>query len=43
MKVVELRKMVRMLENFNMDNNQIKFAKKYELIEAIIEYSRKEG
>lgn len=43
MRVVDLRKMARMIEGFNMDNNQIKFAKKDELIGAIVEYSMKEG
>ncbi|MEW9122554.1 MAG: BMC domain-containing protein [Thermotaleaceae bacterium] len=42
MRVVELRKMVRRLEDFHMNNEQIKYAKKRELIDAIIEYSEKE-
>ncbi|MBU5439228.1 BMC domain-containing protein [Tissierella sp. MSJ-40] len=42
MKVVELRKIARNLDGLDMDNNEIKVAKKDELITAIGKYSGKE-
>jgi hypothetical protein len=42
MKVIELRRLARKLDNFSMSRNEIKFARKQELIEAITTYSKLE-
>lgn len=41
MKVVELRRLARTLENIDMDNKDIKYGKKDELISAILSFARR--
>lgn len=43
MKVVELRQLVRSIEGIDMENEEIKFGRKDELISILLEYGKGEG